>query len=638
MKKLAIIIVNYNVAFFLEQCLNSVFVATKGVDAEVFVVDNNSVDESVDIVKQKFPQVRLISNKENVGFSKANNQAILLSNSEYILLLNPDTLVQEDTFHKVCNFMDQTTNAGGLGVKMIDGKGRFLPESKRGLPTPLVAFYKIFGLAKFFPKSKRFGQYHLGFLPKNETNPVDVLSGAFMLLRQSVLNQIGLLDEAFFMYGEDIDLSYRITQAGYQNYYFADTEIIHYKGESTKKGSLNYVFVFYRAMVIFANKHFSSRHAGWFSLIINLAIWFRASLAVINRLVKVSWLPAVDAIGMSLLWKVIAPVYEDLSDKQLDSTLVDVAFPLIGLLWVVVCFFSASYDRPLRYLKLLRSSLYAAVVLLVVYSLLPEDWRFSRLMIIFGSLGSMLYLLLTRFILQKLKVGFYGYSEKKHRHFAIVGNVAEQERLVALVKSALQSGSAFFFLTPQEIAKLNDLCRLEKIDEIIFSGKDLSAREIIGQMTEVQSSSVDFKIAPPESEFIIGSNSIDSQGDFYLLEMSGIYTSNSLRTKRLVDFLICLVILPLLPVFALWQKNAWQFVKNWFLSLLGEVSWVGFNKSYSNTLRYNKLKKGIVPVLHMQADEEQILKANLLYAKDYRWYKDVQIVLRNTRELGGKPA
>ena len=256
MIKLSVIIVNYNVKHFIEQCLFSVYKAADGIDLEVFVVDNNSVDGSSTLIKDKFPQVTLIENKVNTGFSVANNQAIKLAKGQYVLLLNPDTVVQEDTFSKIIEFMDNTPDAGGLGVKMLDGQGNFAPESKRGLPTPEVAFYKMFGFAKFFPKSKKFGKYHLSYLPENEINSVDVLSGAFMLIRKSVLDTIGNLDETFFMYGEDIDLSYRITKAGFKNYYFPKTQIIHYKGESTKRSSLNYVVIFYKAMAIFSKKHF----------------------------------------------------------------------------------------------------------------------------------------------------------------------------------------------------------------------------------------------------------------------------------------------------------------------------------------------------------------------------------------------
>ncbi|MBI3237444.1 MAG: glycosyltransferase family 2 protein, partial [Flavobacteriia bacterium] len=294
--KIAVIIVNYNVTFFLEQCLNSVARAMEQEPAEVWVVDNNSVDGSVEMVAEKFPWVKLIANKDNKGFSKANNQAMLLSQCKYQLLLNPDTVVEEDTLKKVVDYMDEHPNVGGLGVRMVDGKGKFLPESKRGLPTPAVAFYKIFGISRIFPRSKRFGRYHLGNLSEFETNEIEILSGAFMLMRKEALDKVGLLDEDFFMYGEDIDLSYRIIKGGYKNVYFPETRIIHYKGESTKKSSVNYVFVFYRAMVIFARKHFSQKNAKLFSFLINSAIYFRASLAIASRFIKKSMLPLVDAL------------------------------------------------------------------------------------------------------------------------------------------------------------------------------------------------------------------------------------------------------------------------------------------------------------------------------------------------------
>ncbi|MCL1822013.1 MAG: glycosyltransferase family 2 protein, partial [Prolixibacteraceae bacterium] len=281
--KISVVIVNYNVRHFLEQCLYSVFKALEGIESEVFVADNNSVDGSCHMVREKFPSVKLIENNMNVGFSAANNQAIRVAGGDYVLLLNPDTVVEENTFSKTLAFMDAHPDAGALGVKMIDGKGHFLPESKRGLPTPWVAFYKIFGLSALFPHSRKFGKYHLSYLNKDQTHQVDVLCGAFMLLRREALDRTGLLDETFFMYGEDIDLSYRIFQSEYKNYYFPETTIIHYKGESTRKGSLNYVKVFYNAMLIFSRKHFSSGNFRLFSFFIHIAVYFRAFLAIMRR-------------------------------------------------------------------------------------------------------------------------------------------------------------------------------------------------------------------------------------------------------------------------------------------------------------------------------------------------------------------
>jgi GT2 family glycosyltransferase len=382
MHKLSIVIVNYNVKHFLEQVLLSVENAIVNVDSEVWVVDNNSVDGSMEMVASKFPWVKSIVNLENVGFSRANNQAIRESNSEYVLLLNPDTVLQEDTLEKCVNYLDSHADVGGLGVKMIDGKGHFLPESKRGLPTPKVAFFKMTGLANLFPKSKYFGRYHMKYLNENETHEVDVLSGAFMMMRNSVLQKVGLLDEAFFMYGEDIDLSYRIILGGFKNVYFADTTIIHYKGESTKRKSANYVKVFYNAMVLFAQKHYSSKMAGWFAFWIKLAIYFRAFLAIFYRGAQSIFLPLVDFVGIYAGYWGIAKYWE-LYHKFVRGFYPDIYYtlhiPIYALCVLIAVFISGGYDKPFKGRRLLRGTAIGAIAIFVVYGFLPKDLQFSRL-------------------------------------------------------------------------------------------------------------------------------------------------------------------------------------------------------------------------------------------------------------------
>lgn len=288
MTDISIIIVSFNVRYYLNACLQSVHKAIASLNCEVIVVDNNSTDRTVDYIKHKFPWVTLIANTDNAGFAKANNQAIRMAKGKYILLLNPDTIVGEDTLMQCFDFMEKNPNTGGLGVHMVDGRGCYLRESKRALPTPMVSFYKIFGLARLFPNNQKFNHYHLSSLDKEKNHKIEILSGAFMMMRTSVIQQTGLLDEAFFMYGEDIDLSYRILKAGFFNQYLADARIIHFKGESTKKGSLNYVVVFYKAMEIFAKKHFAGNHVFFFKTIIKSAIVLRAMLAVASRVF--SWL------------------------------------------------------------------------------------------------------------------------------------------------------------------------------------------------------------------------------------------------------------------------------------------------------------------------------------------------------------
>ena len=255
--KISVIILNYNVCYFLELCVLSVQKALENIDGEIIVVDNNSPDDSCAMMKSSFPEVTLIENKTNAGFPKGNNIGVAQAKGEYVCILNPDTVVAEDTFEKVLAFAQSKTDLGIVGCKLIDGTGNFLPECKRGVPTPFVAFTKVTGLYKVFTKSKRFGRYYAEHLEENQTGKVDVVCGAFMVMQRTLYNQLNGFDEAFFMYGEDIDLSYRSMLSGKVNYYFSDTTVIHYKGESTVK-DLKYLYNFQKAMVLFYHKHFKN--------------------------------------------------------------------------------------------------------------------------------------------------------------------------------------------------------------------------------------------------------------------------------------------------------------------------------------------------------------------------------------------
>lgn len=274
--QLSVIILNYNVRYFLEQCVLSVQNALEGIDAEIIVVDNASSDDSCQMIKEKFSNVTLIENKDNLGFPKGNNIGVAKAKGEYICILNPDTVVAEDTFSKILDFVNRLrqaqsdkrqsqvelveTDFGIIGCKLIDGSGKFLPECKRGVPTPWVAFTKIFGLYKLFPNSSWFNQYYAMHLNENQSGEVDILVGAFMVMKRDLYLEVGGFDEDCFMYSDDIDLSYLVKKAGYSNYYFADTTVIHYKGESTVRDGL-YMKRFREAMQFFYKKHFKK---SWF--------------------------------------------------------------------------------------------------------------------------------------------------------------------------------------------------------------------------------------------------------------------------------------------------------------------------------------------------------------------------------------
>ncbi len=650
--KLSVIIVNYNVEHFLEQCLHAVRKALKNIRGEVFVVDNSSVDGSVAMLKEKFPDVNLVLNRKNLGFSKANNQAIRAAKGEYLLLLNPDTVVEEDTFEKCLQFMDAHPDAGGLGVKMLDGKGNFLPESKRGLPTPSVAFYKICGLARLFPRSRAFGKYHLGYLDKDKVHAVDVLAGAFMMLRRSVLDKTGLLDEDFFMYGEDIDLSYRITKAGYKNYYFPGTRIIHYKGESTRKSSVNYVLVFYKAMVIFAQKHFSQSNASLFSFLINLAIYLRAGASIAKRFIQKTFLPLVDA-GVILGGLLFIKDYYEHNVKFVSGgsylpVLVWIAFPSYIFMWLLSVYLSGGYDRPIRLSKITRGVFIGTGIILIIYSLLPESYRFSRALILLGAAWTLASLLASRMILHFLKLRNFALDGSENKRIAIAGSREECERIHSLIRQTSLRTSFIGFVDPSDssngskslfvgsLSQLAEIINIYKIDEVIFSARDLPAQRIIDQMLQLGRTNVDYKIAPPESLSVIGSNSIDTSGDLYVIDINSVTKPVNRRNKRLVDLVAAFFLLIASPVLVFAMKKPGRFIANTFAVLFGFRSWIGTRESPN----LPPLKKGVLRPADILSPKgitpETEERLDLLYVKDYRVWNDVNIIIKGFRKLGNR--
>ncbi len=651
--KLSVVIVNYNVKYFLEQCLHSVEAATKGLEAEVFVVDNNSVDGSVEMVSEKFPDVRLIANTENTGFSKANNQAILQASGEYVLLLNPDTVVEHDTFTKSVAFMDAHPDAGGLGIKMVDGKGRFLPESKRGLPTPIVAFYKIFGLSALFPKSKIFGKYHLGYLDKEQTHVVDVLAGAYMMLRRETLDKTGLLDEDFFMYGEDIDLSYRISKSGYKNYYYPDARIIHYKGESTKKSSVNYVFVFYNAMVIFARKHFSQKNARLFSLLIHIAIYLRAGVAVLYRIMNKLLLPFTDAVVIYAGTLLIVGYWESnviyTVGGHYPPLFLFGVLPAYIIIWLFSVLISGGYDPPLRLRRILTGLLAGTVTILVLYALLPAGFRFSRALIILSAIWGMVSMTGIRFVLNLAGFRNFKIGANPNKRYAIVGDTEESERVADLLRKTLVNPGFIGLVGLTDvgnrsdgfignIAHLADIISIYKIDEVIFCARDIPAHRIIDTMSQLHRSQADFKIAPPESLAIIGSNSISTTGDLYVIDINSISKINNRRNKRIFDIALSAILLPASPLLMWVTRNPPVFVLNIFRVLIGLRTWISYAPVTTQVSALPSIRKGILNPTDLfpnrKIDPETAVILNMLYARDYRITNDLNIILKGFRRLG----
>ncbi len=648
--KLSVVIVNYNVKHFLEQCLNSVAAAAEHCETEVFVVDNNSVDGSCNMLREKFPWVKLIENKKNYGFSFANNQAIRQSTGEYVLLLNPDTVIEEDTLKSVCDFMDAHPDAGGLGVKMIDGKGRFLPESKRGLPTPQVAFYKIFGLSKLFPKSKKFGKYHLTYLDKDQIHKVDVLSGAFMLLRAETLNKIGLLDETFFMYGEDIDLSYRITLGGYNNYYYPETTIIHYKGESTKKGSVNYVLVFYNAMKIFARKHFSKgKGAGTMIFFINLAIYLRAAMAIAGRFITNAITPVIDALLILAGFLIITPLWENHLFGEGSAYPHDVfvgAMIMYISVWLLSLLLSGGYDKPVKMKNIYKGIFIGAVVILAVYALLPTYLRFSRALILLGTAWTLIVIPLVRLLLNYSKLTVFKVNLPKRKKVAVVGSKEECRSLVGQLMSSRTKVSIVAYVSPDsvedkffagDVSQLDEIVTINKIDELIFCAKDIQAQQIIKTMLNLSSLKLDYKIASPDGFSVIGSNSINTTGELYNIDINAIDKPENRRSKRMFDFVVSLLIILFSPILIWFIKGKLKAYANLFAVLFGSKTFVSYCTAENDITLLPKIKKGVFSVgmvYGREVKKDVADRLNIMYAKDYRVSHDVIMLFKLWRKLG----
>ena len=640
---LSIIIVNYNVRYYIEQCLHSVNKAITNIQAEVFVVDNNSVDGSCAMIQEKFPSVKLIENKTNEGFSKANNQALKIAKGEFCLLLNPDTIVEEDTFIKCLKFMRENEDAGALGVHMIDGSGNFLPESKRALPKPSVAFYKIFGFSRLFPKSKIFSRYHLGYLDENQNHKVDVLSGAYMFLRSKAIEKAGVLDENFFMYGEDIDLSYRITQEGYNNYYFSDTTIIHYKGESTKKGSLNYVLVFYNAMIIFANKHFSKKNARLFSILINSAIYFRAALSIVRRFISRIYQMVMDFILIFAGFYFLTPLWENHkfgTSNYYPPEYLNFTVPLYIVIWIITLYYSGAYEKPLRFWIIIKAHLIGTLIILVLYALLPESFRFSRALILLGSTWAFMVLIIPRVLLNFIGVKDYSFAGNKKKRLLIIGLKKEADRVQKLLEKTRISPVIVGFVNPGHINdsdylgnenQLREVVNIHKIDELVFCSEDIGASDIIRNMTLLNDIRLEYKIAPPESLSVIGSNSINTAGDLYLIHFNSISKGKNKRLKRLFDIFFSSLFIIFSPLLFPFIRKYGKVLISSMKVISGQYTWISYCADTDNS-NLPKLKNGIFDLFigeEENTDLKFLEKLNLEYARIYRLSTDFGILWKN---------
>lgn len=641
---LSVIIVNYNVKYLLDYCLYSVKKAIRNIESEIIVIDNNSTDGSKDFFEDRYPLIKFIWNSTNEGFAKANNKALTYASGDYVLFLNPDTIIPEDCLDKCISFIKSNNNRIACGIKMYNGSGKFLKESKRAFPSPLTSLYKIIGLAGLFPKSRVFAKYHLGYLDENNNHEIDVMAGAFMIVPKKILQVVGGFDEIFFMYGEDIDLSYRIQNAGFKNFYFAGSSIIHFKGESTRKGSLNYVKMFYKAMSVFENKHYGETTAGLFSSFIQVAIFFRALLAATSRFLKWIGMPVIDAATILMSFWIVKLLWSNYIKQHVTylPNLLLIAFPAFTILFLAASYFSGLYDNGYKQSRLNRSAATAIIILLAAYSLLPESLRFSRGILFFGSLTAFLLMTLERVLFLHWYIIPGAGLRDEINQTVIAGTESDFNEVISLLQKAGVSERILGRIVPGEKPEPNTIGTFGSlpavfqrypIKEIILCEGILSFKSIIESLHNLPSK-MRIKLFIPGKITLIGSGSkIENQGINFLESPYNLSQPVYRRNKRLADVIISFCFLISFPVHIIRKKNPIDFFRDVIGVLLFKKTWVGYAIEEKEL---PSIKPGILTTTGLPAflntlAEENLRNADFLYARNFKLTNDIKIIWLNYR-------
>lgn len=656
---LSIIIVNYNVKEFLQNLIHSIEKATLNLTKEIIIVDNASDDGSVDFIKDKFPEVKLIANKKNLGFGKANNLGLKIAAGEYILLINPDTLVAEDTFEKMIQFFNDTQSAGLAGCKILNPDGTLQLACRRSFPGPWTSFTKVTGLSTLFPKSKIFARYNLTYLDENKSYEVDAISGSFMMMRRSVYDKVGGFDEQFFMYGEDLDLCYRIQKSGFKVYYVHSTQIIHYKGESTKRSSLDETRVFYNAMHLFVKKHLSSSLL--VGMILRSAIVVRSIFAFIGvrKLIFISLI--LDFIFFDLCLFAAEKIYHNLSDwKGFPYYAIPIVYSVPALIQLFVSFAIGNHKKDKLSVSKTLLSIIISLPILTSLTFFFKDFAFSRAIVLITYFFLFIALSAWRIAFKIIFKASLIDDELKQKRTLIVGlddsalqigkkirkKKTDRRSVVGLIgfsnKNIGDKLESFEVIgTDQNIKRV---IRENKINEIIFSSGELSYNKMMEIVGKCREENVEFKIVGNNLDFIVGKTAVTLLDDMPVIELNYNITQPQQRfIKGLFDYSIVLPSLIFLYPFIFFkskvlnkQSDFTKFVMGFAKVVSGKASLVG--PETSDQIEDNFLgKKGLTGYWYIEnGNPEELEKLNFYYAKNQNIWLDIEILAKSLNKMWSK--
>ena len=656
---LSIIIVNYNVKEFLQNLLHSIEKASSKILKEIIVIDNASDDGSPELIREKFPSVLLIRNNVNVGFGKAVNQGLTIAKGKYILFSNPDCIVSEDTLDKMISFFENNPECGLAGCKILNSDGSLQLACRRSFPGPWTSFTKVTGLSNLFPKSKIFARYNLTYLDENQTYEVDAVSGSFMMIRKDVYEKVGGFDERFFMYGEDLDLCYRVQQAGYKVFYIHNTQVIHYKGESTKRSNLDETKLFYDAMHLFVKKHLSSFLI--VEIILRIAIVFRKLFAFLGKR-KLTLLTALaDFVFFNFSLFVAEKIYKSMTDwVGFDTHAYFVIYTIPALIYLIVSFFSGVYKKDVVAVLRNFGAIFISFLILTSLTFFFKQYAFSRAVVLIAFI---LFLSITTFyrVLLKLifKVGIK-MDGSLNRRTLIIGTDEEAINIAKKIKTQKASVHSFIGLignthsdTGKEIegfkivGSINNIKNVyadKKINEVIFTAEELTYSGMMSIVSASKSNSIDFKIIGSDMNFVVGKSSVSMLDDIPLVEVNYNISSPSVRTlKLLFDYALSLTVLFSLYPFIYFltkltdkQTDFRKFVLSVPKVLSGKKSFVGPKESIMQG-NVDLGKSGLTGLWFIDdgsySDSE---KLDFYYAKNQNIWLDLEILGKTLNKMWSK--